>query len=240
MEEAKMASRAKSDFLANMSHELRTPLNAIIGFSEALEQNVFGPIEDNKKSVVGNIRESGEHLLQLIKDILDVSAIESGNMKIDEVEFDIFETSQSELRFVNHRGEENNITVENRLPTSLPLIFGDERRVKQVFVNLLSNAIKFSLKDGKVIIAAEYGADDELIIMITDNGIGMSKSEIETSLTRFGKIQSDETIAIEGTGLGLPLSKGLIEAHGGKLSLQSEKGKGTTVTITFPEHRILC
>ncbi|MBT3991058.1 MAG: hypothetical protein HON14_09210 [Rhodospirillaceae bacterium] len=239
-EEADTANRAKSDFLANMSHELRTPLNAIIGFSDALLHNIFGaPSNEKQEEAIGHIKESGSHLLNLINDLLDLSAIEAGELTLNETKTDLSECLTSALNIVSTRAGDNQITIENRVPTDLPELFVDSLRMKQVLVNLLSNGVKFTPRGGNITINGQANSGGAISISITDTGIGMTEEEIEIALTRFGQIDRDLATEQEGTGLGLPLSEKLIAAHGGSLVIDSVKDQGTTVTVNLPDNRVI-
>ena len=236
---AEAANSSKSEFLANMSHELRTPLNAIIGFADALNHNIFGDLPDSRQSdAVGHIKESGEHLLGLISDILDVSAIETGAMELAESSLDITEISKAAVRMVEQRARLNEIDILVQIPAGLPKLFADDRRLKQIMVNLLSNAVKFTPKNGTVSLDAKVNNDERFIISISDTGAGMSQQDIETALTRFGQVSRDTRSDQEGTGLGLPLTRDLIELHGGIMEISSTPNLGTTVSAIFPSERL--
>jgi signal transduction histidine kinase len=239
LNQAQIASHTKSEFLANMSHELRTPLNAIIGFSGALRSNIFGPLASPKQGeYIDAIHESGEHLLGLISDILDVSAIEEGKLELRNERVNLAALFEEILRMILTRAAQQGNKVINKIDDSLPDINGDMLRLKQVFLNLLSNAVKFTPKGGKITISARLAKNGSLRLSVKDTGIGMSKTEIEVALTRFGKV-SEAMNNDEGTGLGIPLAQGLIKAQGGKLEIRSKPGKGTTVTIILPKDRLL-
>ena len=236
---AEAANNSKSEFLANMSHELRTPLNAIIGFSDALNHEIFGEMPDSRQSdAVGHIKESGEHLLGLISDILDVSAIETGAMELAETSLDIAEISKAAVRMVEQRALLNKIEIQIQIPTDLPKLIADNRRLKQILVNLLSNAVKFTPQDGTVNLDANVNGDGRFVIRISDTGAGMNQQEIETALTRFGQVSRDTRSDQEGTGLGLPLTRDLIELHGGEMEISSTPNVGTTVSVIFPGDRV--
>jgi PAS domain S-box-containing protein len=235
-ETAESANRTKSEFLANMSHELRTPLNAIIGFSDMIKSEMFGPIEKEEyKDYADDIHKSGQHLLDLINDVLDVSTIEAGKLELYLTEVSLHEIVESSLRLVGNRAGFGNVNLVNSVNGEGAVIKADETRLKQILVNLLSNAVKFTPPGGSVSICAEIAKDNSLIISISDTGIGMSPEDINKSMEKFG--QSDRGNLMqsnEGTGLGLPLAKGLAEAHGGSLKIESELEKGTIVTVCIP------
>lgn len=239
-QKAEMADRAKTDFLANMSHELRTPLNSILGFSESIQHQVFGPLEHEKYSeYIDNIHVSAQHLLDLINDILDVSKIEERKLTLKEESLDVAVMVDTCCRLIKPHAKKENINLEKRFPVDLPTIFADERAIKQILLNLLSNAVKFTSSNGSVAIGAKVATTGEFIITVSDTGIGMDEKSIETAMLPFGQVDNSISRKCEGTGLGLPLSKGLVEAHGGTLEIESEVNCGTTVKVTFPAERTL-
>ncbi len=239
-DEAEAANRTKSEFLASMSHELRTPLNAIIGFSEIIKDETFGPVGSTKyRSYAEDINESGQHLLALINDILDLSKVEAGVDELYEEDIEVQEVIESALRLVRQRGENSGLTLDLEFPDDLPLLHGDERKLKQILVNLLTNAIKFTDAGGKVTLKAWCRADSGFVFQISDTGIGIAADDIPKALSRFGQVDGDLGRQYEGTGLGLPLTKAFVEIHGGCLDLQSQVGVGTTATVRFPAERIV-
>lgn len=239
MEEAEVANQAKTEFLANMSHELRTPLNAVLGFSEVIESESFGPIHNAKyREYAKNINESGLHLLALINDLLDVSKVEAGELELDEEKINLCEVFQASATLLEDRAKTGEVDVELATPPDCPTLYADNRKIKQILVNLLSNAIKFTPAGGRVTMTAHVDPASGLVIEITDTGIGIAPDDIQKALSPFGQIDSKLVSKYEGTGLGLPLTKSLVELHGGTLSLQSEIGAGTTVVVRFPVERI--
>jgi PAS domain S-box-containing protein len=241
--DAESSNRVKTEFLANMSHELRTPLNAIIGFSETLSEKIFGPLGNEKqKEYVGNIHDSGLHLLNLINDILDVSAIEADKLEFHQTDFDLREAVQASLLLVKQRAEKGQVELRNSINDAGHIIFADKQRMKQVLVNLLSNAVKFSHAGGTVTIKAKYNDDGSNTLYVVDNGIGMNSEEVAEAMEPFRQVhrtnQSDGYVN-EGTGLGLPLTLKLVEAQGGKLSIESKPNIGTTVSIHFPADQVI-
>lgn len=237
-EAAEAANRAKSEFLAAISHELRTPLNAVIGFSEVMMSEAFGPLgQAVYAEYARDIHESAEHLLELINDILDVSKIEAGKLNLDEEETDVVDLVRAAARLVSARAQETGVALSLEVGADLPEITLDARAFKQVLLNLLSNAVKFTERGGSVVLAAGIGADGAFRLSVRDTGIGMSEAEIQVALTPFGQVDSSLARRFQGTGLGLPLSRGLVELHGGSLEVASRKPGGTCVTVRLPAWR---
>ena len=238
-EEAESAHRAKSELMANMSHELRTPLNAIIGFSGTIKEETFGPIGNDKyREYLDDIHYSGQHLLELINDILDASAIEAGALELHEENVSLSNVVEASVRIIRPRADKGQVTVTSSIGPEIPQIYIDKRRVMQVLLNLLSNAVNFTPEGGEVSISSWLNEDGSLAIAVGDTGIGMDEEEVKKALSAFGQVDSGLGRKHEGSGLGLPLSKGLIELHGGTLEIKSEKGHGTLVTVTFPKERV--
>jgi len=237
-EEAEIASRSKTEFLANMSHELRTPLNAIIGFSDILVRQLFGPLgQDRYAEYARDIHDSGQHLLNLINDVLDISKVEVNKIELAEENVDVPGVIESCLRLVRDRATAGGVAIEVKTQDKLPTLRGDDRRLKQILLNLVSNAVKFTPAGGRVEIRAE--ADETgFRFVVADTGIGIAKADIETALRPFGQIDSSLARRYEGTGLGLPLSRSLTELHGGRLEIESEPSAGTTVTVWLPPSRL--
>lgn len=241
--EAESSNRVKTEFLANMSHELRTPLNAIIGFSETLSQQVFGPLGSPKQEeYVINIHQSGQHLLNLINDILDVSAIEADKLEFIESDVNIGDTVEASLLLVKTRALKGKVRLVNTTKRERHAIRADERRMKQVFVNLISNAVKFNQEDGLVSISADTEEDGSKTIIIQDTGIGMTENEITLALEPFRQVrnaQKNDVYVNEGTGLGLPLTLKLVEAQGGTMTVTSVPKAGTSVLLHFPKSKVV-
>jgi len=237
-EAAEIASRAKSEFLANMSHELRTPLNAIIGFSQMIDGEILGPVgQPGYKEYARDIQFSSQHLLQIINDILDVSKIEAGMATLHETPVDFASIVGACCRLIAPRLVMQDIALTVDLPADLPVISADELMLKQVMLNLLSNAVKFTPTGGAIEVAARATPDGGLTFAVKDTGIGIASENFEKIFQPFGQVESSLTRKFEGTGLGLPLSKGLVELHRGSIELESEVGQGTTVRIKLPKNR---
>jgi two-component system cell cycle sensor histidine kinase PleC len=232
------ASRAKSEFLANMSHELRTPLNAILGFAEIIRDRLFGDATERYAEYGGHIHFSGKHLLGLIGDILDLSKIEAGKRDLDETNVDLVVLAGEALRFVEQQAKHKALTLSLDAPAPVA-IRADERALRQVIANLLSNAVKFTPASGSVtlrILRVAAGVSIE----VADTGVGIKPEDMERVLESFGQARHDITTTEEqGTGLGLPIVKGLVELHGGTLGLTSTPRQGTTVTVTLPPERVI-
>ena len=237
-EEAEAASRIKSEFLANMSHELRTPLNAIIGFSEMIKVEMFGPVSERYRGYVTDIFNSGNHLLGLINEILDLSKLEAGQFELHEEDVDLAETIKDCLHLVEAQARKSKIRLSTTLDPNLHLIRADDRRLRQILINLLSNAVKFTPESGRVRVSG-FMKNDDLAIEVSDTGIGIAGKDIPKVMTSFGQVESRVSRKYEGSGLGLPLAKHLVELHGGTLTLVSQVDVGTTVTIILPSSRIL-
>ena len=238
-EEAELASRAKSDFLANVSHELRTPLNAIIGFSEIIKDQLFGPMGNQRyREYAIDIHDSGTHLLSLINDILDLSKIEAGKFELHEEPIDFEAATKSSFRIMRDRAEEAGVTLELDVPPELPRLRADPRAVKQILLNLLSNAVKFTDAGGRVVVSAQLAGNGGLRIQVEDTGIGIAEEDIAKAMAPFGQVDSSLSRKYEGTGLGLPLTRRLVDLHDASLTLTSRAERGTCVTINFPRDRV--
>jgi signal transduction histidine kinase len=236
---AERASHVKSQFLANMSHELRTPLNAIIGFSDILRRQLFGPLGDTRyQDYAGDINRSGQHLLRIINDILDLSKLEAKAMELAEDLVDLGRLVTECARFVGTDAAKEGVEIAVDLSPALPPLRADELRVKQVVLNLLSNAVKFSPRGSRITIGARLAADGGMVLVVRDKGIGMSADEIAIALQPFRQVEGPASRRHAGTGLGLPLAKSLVERHDGTLKIDSERGLGTSVTVSFPRARV--
>ena len=240
-EEALGASRAKSAFLANMSHELRTPLNAILGFSEIMKDQHLGPVSNARYlSYAADIHASGRHLLGIINDVLDLAKIESGKMSLDEAEeFALVPALSSAMVMLAGLGEKHNVSVQDQWKDEGQRLIAVERMVRQIVINLVGNAIKFTPEGGSVFLSGAPAADGGYALCVRDTGVGMTESEIAIALTPFGQNHGKMAGRHEGTGLGLPLAKAMIELHGGSLSVESQPNRGTDVTLIFPADRVV-
>jgi GAF domain-containing protein len=233
--ELEAASRHKSEFLANMSHELRTPLNAIIGFSEVLGERMFGELNEKQDEYLKDIHASGQHLLSLINDILDLSKIEAGKMELELSDFDLPMTIDNALTLVRERAARRSIELHSTVDERLGQIQADERKIRQVLLNLLSNAIKFTPEGGRIEVGAKP-VDGSIEVSVTDTGVGIAPEDQDAVFEEFRQVGTADK-KVEGTGLGLALSRKFIELHGGKIWVQSQIGAGSTFTFTLPVRR---
>ncbi|HET6159754.1 MAG TPA: ATP-binding protein [Dongiaceae bacterium] len=238
-EAAEQASRSKTKFLASMSHELRTPLNAIIGFSDMMALAIHGPMgAPAYEQYAADINGSAKHLLSIINDILDIAKIEAGRLDLIEEETPIASLCDIALKLIQERAHEQHVTLKFEPGPNLPNVMVDQRAMRQVLLNLLSNAVKFTKPGGEVTLRAQLSMDDELLLQVCDTGIGMREEDLHRVLEPFVQLENELTRRYEGTGLGLSLSKQLIELHGGRIGLVSKPNFGTTVTVYLPASRL--
>ena len=238
--QAEAANHSKSEFLANMSHELRTPLNAIIGFTEIISQELFGPIGNDKYlEYIKDVHSSSLHLLSIINDVLDMSKIEAGKLELAKQAVILQEVIGDVIRIVRERASSRDIELVFDATEQPVVVWGDERAMKQIFLNLLSNAIKFSKENEKVQIRVFTEPGGNAAVEVEDRGIGMDEQEQERALQPFGQAKPATTRNYGGTGLGLPITKGLVEAHDGSLTISSRVGEGTTVRVVLPVNSLL-
>jgi PAS domain S-box-containing protein len=241
LEEAKtqseLANRAKTEFLATMSHELRTPLNAIIGFSEIIKDRLFGEAMDKYTDYAVDIFSSGKHLLAIINDILDMSKIEAGQIELYEEDVDVSQVIEGAVKLLRQKIDAARVHLIVETGDRL-LIRADERKLKQILMNLLSNAVKFTPQGGKIAILTSFNSRGDIVIEVNDTGIGMAPDDIPKALAAFGQVDSTLARKHEGTGLGLPLVKALVEIHGGHFVLSSELGRGTKAVVVMPKARV--
>lgn len=237
--EAEIASRSRMEFLANMSHELRTPLNAVIGFSEIIKDEVMGPLGNAEyKEYAKDIYNSGNALMEIISEILEVSRIETGNRDLNIHNFPLKRALDSCLTIMGARIEASGVKFKTDIPDDLPELLAEELGFKQILLNLISNAVKFTEKGGSVMVSARVDDDKQMVIDVTDTGIGMTADEMKRALEPFGQVQTAFSRDNSGTGLGLTIVESLVRLHGGKFTLMSEKGKGTTARIILPKERV--
>lgn len=237
---AEAATLAKSQFLANLSHEFRTPLNGIIGVADLVRMEVLGPVGDERyQQYAGDIRACGLHLLHIFEDLLDISAIELGEFRLHDETLYLADAIAGSLAISTFRAKAKNIQTYTKVPVDLPALRGDRTRIVQTLVNLLTNAYKFSHSGGEVTVSAYLDGANQLILKVSDTGIGIAEGDIERVLRPFEQITTGVTNTHGGTGLGLALVKQFMEMHGGEVSIESVLKEGTTVTLTFPAERTL-
>jgi PAS domain S-box-containing protein len=236
---AEAANSAKSQFLANMSHELRTPLNAILGFSEVLQNGIAGPLQSRQIEYVGLVRQSGEHLLHVINEILDLARIDAGKLELHEEVVDPRRLIDSCIALVTDRANAGLLHLSVEIEDDVPRLMADWTRLMEILLNLLTNAIKFTELGGSIAVLAECTKDGGVRFAVRDTGAGMTPSEIEIALELFGQVDAGLARRHEGTGLGLPLARKLAELHGGSLTIESEKGRGTTAIVALPPTRVV-
>jgi PAS domain S-box-containing protein len=238
-EQADTANKAKSSFLANMSHELRTPLNAIIGFSEMMMSETFGKIGNAKYiEYLHDIHVSAEHLLGVINEVLDMSKIEAGRTELREEKIDVNEMLQGVTRMMASRAYSCGVEIKEEIPQDTPAIYADHRLLRQILINLIGNSIKFSKQDSVIEVSVNLNQKGGLSFFVKDQGVGIPKDKIQEALEPFAQLDKS-MIGIQGTGLGLPLAKAMVELHGGEFLVESELDKGTVVEFSFPAKRVV-
>ena len=237
--QAEAAASAKSEFLAVVSHELRTPLNAIIGFSEIIRDEVLGKLGDQRyREYAIDIYTSGVHLLSLLNDILDLSKAEAGKLELLEETVDVPDVIERALKMVSPQAQAASLTIETDIQGALPHLWADERKIRQILINLMSNSLKFTPPGGQITVGSALQGD-RLRIWVTDNGIGIAPEHVEKALSPFGQVDSALSRQHDGTGLGLPLVKRLVELHGAAFDLVSGLGEGTTISMVFEQDRVV-
>jgi PAS domain S-box-containing protein len=237
-DEAEFADRSKTEFLANMSHELRTPLNAVIGFSQMLAMGIHGTLNEKQSEHMDYVIKSGEHLLDLISDILDISKIEAGRAELSEEHFEVENVVSSCVNMIRSKSDEAALQLKTDIQPGLPGLWGDARMIKQILLNLLSNAVKFTPPRGQITITASRDNDGLCWFSITDTGIGIGKDALAKAMSKFGQVDGAMNRTHAGTGLGLPLASSLAQLHGGGLIIESQLNKGTTARVWLPAHRL--
>ena len=241
-EAAEIANRSKSEFLANMSHELRTPLNAVIGFSDIIKSAMMGELNEHYRGYAEDIHASGQHLLELINDILDMAKIEAGKLDLDDEELDVAGLVEASIVLVRARAGQTGVTLVVAVADDLPKLCADVRKTKQILINLLSNAVKFTPAGGKVTVEAYVDPGGEYVLRVSDTGIGIKREDIAKVMAPFGQVESALTRSYEGTGLGLTLTQALLKQHGGRLEIASKADEGPTGTVVsaiFPAARVI-
>ena len=237
-EAAEAANRAKSEFLANMSHELRTPLNAIIGFSGMMSDRMFGPLNERYAEYANIIGDSGRHLVAIITDILDLAKADADRLLLTEEQVEIAEIVELGSKIIEDMARRAQIEFVSEIKKPLPAMIGDPAKLTQILVNLLSNAVKFTAPGGTVRLTIEQPLSQGITFRVEDTGIGMSPDQIPIALAPFGQVGNSLTRQHDGVGLGLPLTKRLVELHGGTIEIDSEPGKGTIASVHLPEERL--
>jgi signal transduction histidine kinase len=235
----KQLLQRREQFLAEISHELRSPLNAIIGFTEALIHGIRGPVPPAQAEYLTDINRSGLHLLALVNDLLDNAAIDAGSLRLDESDFDLAEIVEETVRLVDRCAAARKISIVTSLSPPGLTLRGDRRRLLQALLNVSVNAVKYGREGGRVEIRAGREPDGDCLLTITDDGVGISPEDLRLALTPYGRVGRHETAGTdEGTGLGLPLSIGILELHGGTLTLHSTPGRGTRAELLLPAERV--
>jgi PAS domain S-box-containing protein len=239
-QQADAANLAKSEFLNTISHELRTPLNAVIGFSEIMQSEILGPIGNDKyRSYIGDIQASGTLLLNVINDILHLSKAEVGKLELTEDTFDVEESIRAVLRLLQPRIESGGLCAEIHMPSDLPMLRADQRKTQQLFTNLLSNAVKFTQQGGRIDVVGRFDRETGVTIRFIDTGIGIEPEKLNVVFEPFRQIDSALSRKHNGTGLGLPIVKAIMEQHEGRVELKSTVGSGTEVSVIFPPERVI-
>jgi signal transduction histidine kinase len=237
---AETANAHKSDFLARVSHEIRTPLNAIIGFSDMMATERFGPIGHPRYIEYANdIGRSGRHVLDIVNDLLDISKIEAGEMELDFTAVGLNETISEAVSLVQPQANAQRVIIRTSLSANVPQIVADLRSIKQIALNILSNAIRFTPSGGQIVVSTAYEANGSVVLRIRDTGVGMTRSELEQAMKPFRQVTTGARKRGDGTGLGLPLTKAMVDANRANFSINSTPNEGTLVEVIFPSPRVL-
>jgi PAS domain S-box-containing protein len=237
---AERASSQKSDFLARISHEIRTPLNAIIGFSELMVDEKFGPIaNDRYRDYLRDINRSGTHVLDLVNDLLDISKIEAGQQEMDYEAVSLNDTLAETVALMQPQANRERVIIRSSFASKLPDVVADLRSVRQIALNILSNAVRYTQAGGQVIVSTAYEPSGDVVMRVRDTGIGMTQAEIEQALKPFKQVNALKRGRSDGTGLGLPLTKAMVEANRARFTITSTPGEGTLVEVAFPSVRVL-
>jgi PAS domain S-box-containing protein len=238
--QAEVASSQKTEFLARVSHEIRTPLNAIIGFSELMIDEKFGPVgNDRYRDYLRDINRSGNHVLDLVNDLLDISKIEAGEQEMNYEAVSLNDTLAETVALMQPQANRERVIIRSSFPSRLPEVVADLRSVRQIALNLLSNAIRYTQAGGQVIVSTSYEASGDIVMRVRDTGVGMSQAEIEQAMKPFKQVNALRRPRGDGTGLGLPLTKAMVEANRARFAISSTPGEGTLVEVTFPSTRVL-
>ncbi|MFV0295359.1 MAG: sensor histidine kinase [Hyphomicrobiaceae bacterium] len=238
--EGEIATRVKSEFISNMSHELRTPLNTVIGFSKLLTEHGQGRIgADEVVEYARLIQDAAANLLSIINDILDMSKIQAGHYNLDMIDVNLDEVLEAVVASQRGAASFAGVKLNLAMPDEQLTLKGDPQKLRQIFNNLISNAVKFSTNGGTVDVIVELTTDSSILVTVHDTGIGIDAEELEIALSPFGQVDASKSRSREGTGLGLPIAKALIELHGGELILTSEKSKGTDAKVKFPTRELI-
>jgi signal transduction histidine kinase len=238
--QAEIASSHKSDFLAKISHEMRTPLNAIIGFAEVMIEERFGPVGSERyRDYLKDIHQSGAHLISLINDLLDLSKIEAGKLELDFTSVDLNDVAKQCISIMQPQANRERIIIRTALAEQLPPVVADLRSIRQIALNLLSNSVKFTKPGGQVILSTSTTDRGEVVLRVRDTGVGMTEEEVSAALEPFRQLATSGRDTREGTGLGLPLTKALVEANRASFTIKSAVNSGTLIEIAFPSTRVL-
>jgi signal transduction histidine kinase len=237
---AETANAHKSDFLARVSHEIRTPLNAIIGFSDMMASERFGPIGHPRYVEYANdIGRSGRHVLDIVNDLLDISKIEAGEMELDFTAVGLNESVSEAVALVQPHANSQRVIIRTSLSTAVPPVVADLRSIKQIALNILTNAIRFTPSGGQIVVSTSYEANGSVVLRIRDTGVGMTRSELEQAMKPFRQVTTGARKRGDGTGLGLPLTKAMVDANRASFAISSSPNQGTLVEVTFPSPRVL-